>query len=175
MAEDTKVSEIINQAIKKSAQENPNSYSLETLALLINADRLKYLENKVLNEFVELKKRQDKVTFLHKLIKTINTATNQKGEFDCSDNADMKALLEKAKDYGVELKDGKFKYTKDEKERLIENVRMTIDDYNVLNDMQLQTITRLTNERYESYQMARSIMKPLHDDKINKARAIAGR
>jgi len=71
------------------------------------------------------------------------------------------------------VKDDKFKYNKDERDRLVENIRMTIEDLNVKNDMQLQTITRLTNERYESYQMARSILKPLHDDKINKAHAMA--
>jgi hypothetical protein len=84
-------------------------------------------------------------------------------------------MLKQAKEYGVDLKDDKFKFNKEERERLIENIRLTIDDCNVLNDMQLQTITRLTTERYESYQLARSIMKPLHEDKTNKARAIAGR
>ena len=114
------------------------------------------------------------MSFLHKLIKTINTATSN-GEFDCSNNEDCKKLLRQAKEYGVDINEGKFKYNSDERERLIENIRMSADDYNVLNDMQLQTITRLTNERYESYQLARSIMKPLHDDKVNKARAIGGR
>ena len=172
---ETSASEEINVIKKTAAGVNPNNLSLESLALLINTERLKFLENKITHEFIELKKRQDKVTFLHKLIKTINTATNDKGEFDCTNNADLQKFLTEAKEHGVDLKENKFKYSKDERDRLLENIRMTVEDLNVLNDMQLQTITRLTNERYESYQMARAIMKPLHDDKVNKARSIAGR
>lgn len=169
------VGEVVSNAIKEtSSQADPHNLSLEALALLINTERLKFLEKKITNEFLELKKRQDQVTFLHKLIKTINVATVNE-EFDCSNNPELKDLLQKAKEYGVEINDDKFKYHKEERDRLIDNIRMTAEDFNVLNDMQLQTITRLTNERYESYQLARSIMKPLHDDKINKARSIAGR
>ncbi len=61
------------------------------------------------------------------------------------------------------------------RELLIENIRTSIDDYNTENDLQLQMITRYTNERYETFQMVRSIMKPLHEDKVNKARSAAGR
>ena len=52
---------------------------------------------------------------------------------------------------------------------------MHIEDLNTQNDMQLQTVTQLTNERYETYQMARAIMKPLDEDKKQKARSVAGR
>lgn len=175
MDKSAEVSEAVVNAVKEtSSQTNPHNLSLEALALLINTERLKFLEKKITNEFLELKKRQDQVSFLHKLIKTINVGTVNE-EFDCSNNQELKDLLEKAKEYGVEIKDDKFKYNKDERERLIANIKMTAEDFNVLNDMQLQSITRFTNERYESYQLARSIMKPLHDDKINKARSIAGR
>lgn len=175
MSESTTASELINATKKTEQGEDLNHLSLESLALLINTARLKQLENKITKELLELKKRQDGVVFLHKLIKTINTATNDKGEFDCTSNEDLKKFLNEAKEHGVDIKENKFKYTKDERDRLLENIRMTVEDNNVLNDMQLQSVTRLTNERYESYQMARAIMKPLHDDKINKARSITGR
>jgi predicted peroxiredoxin len=175
MADNSAVSEVLTDAVKEaSTSSDPNNLSLESLVLLINTERLKRLENKITHEFIELKKRQDQVTFLHKLIKTINIATANE-EFDCTNNPELKELLKKAKEYGVEMKDDKFKFSKEERERLIENIRITAEDYNVLNDMQLQTITRLTTERYESYQLARSIMKPLHEDKINKARGMGGR
>lgn len=172
---DPAVNEVVTSAVKDVPKgRDPKSLSLEALSLLINTERLKRLENKITTEFVELKKRQDQVTFLHKLIKAINAGTVNE-EFDCSSNPELQNLLGKAKEYGADLKEGKFKYNKDERERLIENIRITADDFNVLNDMQLQTITRFTTERYESYQLARSIMKPLHEDKVNKARAMAGK
>lgn len=168
------VNEALSEAVSSESPVQSSNLSLEALVLLINSERLRHLENKITSEFIELKKRQNEVSFLHKLIKTINTATN-KEEFDCTNNQELKDLLVKAKEYGVDLKEDKFKYNREERDRLIENIRITCDDINVLNDMQLQTITRLTTERYESYQLARSIMKPLHEDKVNKARAISGR
>lgn len=172
---DHSVKQVLSEAVETvSGGFNPKNLSLEALALLINTERLKRLENKITNEFIELKKRQDQVSFLHKLIKAINAGTSD-DKFDCSDNAEMQSLLSKAKEHGVDLQEGKFIYTKDERDRLIDNIRLTAEDFNVLNDMQLQMITRLTTERYESYQLARSIMKPLHEDKVNKARAAAGK
>lgn len=145
--------------------------SLETLILLVNTSRLAYLRDKINAEFSELKKRQEKVTFLHKILKKINAATNDKGEFDCSTNDELKKLLAEAKEMGVEISD-KTQFSKEERDRLVENIHMTVDDYNISNDMQLQSINRFTSERYESYQLARSILKPLHEAKMQTVRGI---
>lgn len=176
MADEAKgVNDVASSALSAvSGNTDPKELGIESLVLLINTERLRFLENKITKEFIELKRRQDDVSFLHKLIKSINSGTTNE-ELDCSQNAELQEMFKKASELGVDLKIDKFKYNKDERERLIENVRLTAEDMNVLNDMQLQTITRLTTERYESYQLARSIMKPLHEDKIDKARAISGR
>ena len=152
---------------------DPKELSLEALILLINTERLKHLQDKTEKEFATLKERQDKVAELHNIMKAINAATNSKGELDVTGNEELQGLLEKAKELGVDVKDGK-KFNRDERDRLVENIRMTVEDLNVQNDMQLQTISRLTNERYESYQMARSILKPLHDAKTSFARGMRG-
>jgi len=162
----------IKEVIADGNAGKPRPLSLEALTLLITTERLKTLHSQTQSEFKELKKRQEQVHFLHKLMKAINKATTAQGEFDCSSNEDIKKMLTEAKNMGVDLADDKFKYNKDERDRMVENVRMTIEDYNVQNEMQMQTVNRLTNERYESYQMARSILKPLHDAKMNIVRNI---
>jgi hypothetical protein len=154
--------------------------SHEALVLLITAERLHKLEGDSRRELLELKERQHKVNFLHKLTKTLHAATSSKGDLDLSKLKpeqlnEMQTMFKAAKDLGVELDEDKHKYNNEERERLLESIRMTIEDFNVQNEMQLQMVTRLTNERYESYQMARNILKPLHDDKMNKARALSGR
>ena len=175
MTKDSSINKILGEAVNTaSAPIDGSNLSIEATVLLVNTQRLKYLENQIKSEFLELKKRQDEVSFLHKLIKTINAATVN-DELDCTNNKEIQDLLLKAKEHGVNLKEDKFTYTKEERERLIENIRLTSDDNNHLNDMQFQSVNRLITERYESYQLARSILKPLHEDKINKARAIAGR
>ena len=147
--------------------------SLEALILLITAERLKHLQDNTHKELSELKKRQEQVQELHKTLKAINNATDEKGELKSTE--ELKKLFEKAKELGADVDLTKESYTKEERERLVENIRMTVDDLNVQNDMQLQTVSRLTNERYESYQMARSIMRPLHEAKTRLAQAIAGK
>lgn len=172
-SEQTAVAGVLSKALEKVDDSNPNNLSLEALLLLINTERLRQLKEETIKEFRTLKDRQTKVSKLHKLLQAINNATNDKGELDCSKNPDVKTLIQEAKEFDVDLP-MKDKFKKEERERLVENIRMAVEDLNIQNEMQMQTITRLTNDRYETYQMARSILKPLHEDKINKARKIAG-
>ena len=168
--------QILTDEVAQNAGVPPKvSYSLETLTYLICKQRVNDLENKMRSEFKDLKTRQSQVKFLHQLLKGINLSTDNKGNFDCTGNEDLLKMFGEAKEMGIEVDQGKLKYNREERERLVDNIRMTCDDLNIQNEMQLQTITRLTNERYESFQLAKSIMKPLHDDKVNKARAISGR
>lgn len=175
------VTDVMNIAVKASlaarigAEEPKKKLSLEALVLLISKTFLDNVNHKTGKEFKELKDRQSKVSDLHRLHKSINAITTSKGEIDFSKNEEIKAQIKKAKERGLEVDEKKTSYNKEERERLVENIRMSVEDLNVQNDMQLQTITRLMNERYEAYQMARSVMKPLDDDKKQKARAIAGK
>lgn len=154
-------------------QEALDQISVETLALMMCSDRIAELEQQTKEEFESLKERQAQVRFLHKLLKAINATTSSKDEIDWSQDSELMSMLDQARDMGIDIPDG-YKFDKENKTRLVENIKMTVDDLNIENEMQLQTISRLTNERYEAYQMARSIIKPLHEDKINKARKIAG-
>lgn len=177
MAESTEVLEAFSKRrseVRDEKKIGPENMSLETLSMLVHVDRLNYLHNKIQTELGTLKQRQDKVAALHKIMKQINVATTDTGELDCTKKDDLQKLLKQAKEMGVEIQDGKHKYTKEERDRLIENFRMTIEDYNVSNDMQLQAVNRLTNERFESYQLVQAIMKPQHEDKMGKSRAIRG-
>jgi len=165
------------QAVDEIIQKDNDhsNMTLEQLVLLINFERLENLKNKLNKEFGELTERQDHVHFLHQIIQRINKNCAENGTYDCKNDSEMQGWLQKAKDLGVEIDCSKGSFSKLEKERLVENIKMTVDDFNVKNDLQMQTVNRLTNERYESYQLARSILNPLHEDKKNKARAIAGR
>jgi len=178
MAQDP-VPAILNPEVQEANNNRdpavPPKYSLETLAFLVCKSRVGALEASVRSELKALKERQANVRYLHQFMKAVNQATDGNGALDLSDTEGLDDMLQKLQDLGIETDPNKMNYSKEEKERLVDNIRMTIEDLNIENDMQLQTISRLTNERYESFQLARSIMKPLHDDKLNKARAISGR
>lgn len=157
-----------------SEKTDYHQMSIDTLLMLVHSERLKTLKEQSANELKELSDRQAKVRELHDLMKALNKATTEKGDLDISDKPEVAELLRKGKEHGVNVKEDKRKFTKDERDRLVENVNMTIQDLNVQNDMQFQTIQRLTNERYESFQMVRNTMKPLHDAKQHHARKAAG-
>lgn len=148
-----------------------NEVSLQGLIFMTQTEWQKNLETKITAEFVELKGRQDKVSFLKKFVKTINIATID-DQLDCTKNEELKSLLMKAKEYDVQIKEGKFKFNKQERDALIENIKITADDFNVLNDMQIQAVTRLTNERNESFTIARMIFKTLHESMMSTIRQI---
>lgn len=158
-----------------NGEKDSDELSLDALVFLINSERLRYLQEETLKEFKSLKERQDQVAKLHELLKKINAATDENGNLEIGNNQEIKDLLNELKDLGIDTKDGKVSFNKEERERLVENIRMTVDDLNVQNEMQIQTISRLTNDRYESYQMARSIFKPLDDTKKSIARGMAGK
>lgn len=162
--------EIINK-VRGSETHKHNHVSLETLTLLVNTSRLKDLHEKTDRELKELTERQGHVRSLQSLLKKMNMAQLDDGSLEISDKQEIQKLLMKAQEIGVDMKEQRHYYSKEEKERLIENIRMTMDDLNSRNDMQLQKINRITNERYESYQLARTILKPLHEAKMQSARA----
>lgn len=153
---------------------DPNQYTLEQLVLLVTTERLHQIEKKSRDEIKELSERQKKVEELHKILSKMNALTDNSGHLKMDE--ELHKLLEAAKSEGLDLniKEVGGEYDTRERDRLVDNVRMRVDDLNIKNDMQIQAITRLTNERYESYQLARSILKPLDEDKKNKARAIRG-
>lgn len=65
-------------------------------------------------------------------------------------------------------------YSKDEKDKLVENLRMTCEDLNTVNQLQTQTVSRLNNELHESLLIGRDIMKRVHEILSAMARGIRG-
>lgn len=157
---------------------DPRKLSIESLAVVIAVRGVRKLENQVRKEYVELRERQSKVQLLHKIQKHINATVDDDGAFDWSDDPELQELMEMAEELGVPIPKGKkgenkFKFTASEKRAYTDSLKMTVDDLQLMNDLQLQKISTLTNRRYEFYQMARSIMRPLHEDKINKMRKLS--
>lgn len=167
--------EVIN-AVQAGIPVDDKNLSLEQLVVLVNTDRVRFLEAKSRGELTTLKDRYAQVRSLNDLRKRVNNALSAgpNASLDLTKDPLTKALLEKAKEAGVPVIDGKNVYVKEEAERLLDNIKMTIEDLNVQNDLQMQQISRLQNEHHESFQLAMSIMRPLHQAKSASARAIGG-
>lgn len=173
---------------------------IEQITHLLILQKLSKLKDEFASKGMELKQRQDKVRWIHDLMQRLNKRVDKEtgeidlthkkidektGELKAGESAEgdeelqsllelRRKLKEASQDHGYEIK-AQGSYSKDERERMIDNLRMVCDDLNLQNDLQLQDLNQLVNERYEVYQMARAVFKPLHDDKLHKARSISGR
>lgn len=155
--------------------DSQEKLSLEALTLLISKGKVNEMETKLREEFRELNERQGKVKYLHNVIKAINAATTEEGKLDVSQSKELLEMLKETHEtYDVTIDLEKMNYTSQERDRLIENIKMTVDDFNVQNEMQMQAISRLNNERHELFQLAKSILKPLHEAKTRAAQAARG-
>ncbi len=103
-----------------------------------------------------------------------------------ADKLEKEGKVQEAKelrDEASELKDvakamgadaSKNTYTKEEKEKLVENLRMTSEDIQTLNQLQTQTVSRLNNELHESLLIGRDIIKKVHEILSLMSRGIRG-
>ena len=75
-----KVDDVLSEVERiKEKNKDHKDLSHESLVLLITTDRLHRLEADSRKELNELKDRQKKVNFLHKLTKTMHAGTSPKG------------------------------------------------------------------------------------------------
>ena len=165
------------QAVQKGndvGDEDMTDWELEKSLFYVHALRLDHLAGVTQDEIEALTEGQDKVAKLHDIIARINAITDKDGKINVEKDSELQKLLEEAKEMGVKLSKTEGEFTDKEKERVVENIRFFIEDLNTKNDMKLQGLTRLTNEKYEMYNLTRMCLKVLDEDKKNKARAIKG-
>lgn len=92
--------------------------------------------------YSEINENQTKINNLVKLIKTI---INNEGAFKSENNTETHKLVLEAKKIGVDTPKEEGEFSIAEKELFLENIRMYIDDLNTINDLKIQTATRLTH------------------------------
>ncbi len=92
------------------------------------------------------------------------------------DIREIRRRLQEAKDvYHIEFKWPVDEFTREDRESLVTAIDSTCKDFNLQNDMQMHDLNRSYQERLEILQMARCLIKCLHDDKVHKARSASGR
>lgn len=137
--------------------------SIMTSVHILYTKKLDELETRIRGVHSTVKDRRKKITFLHDFLQKINKTTSEKGTLDWSDDEELAALLEQARELGVEIPEDQTKFDERARQRLIENTKLVIDDYGLEDELDLQSASQMTNERFEFMHLARSIMKPYHD------------
>ena len=179
--------------------EDPNNYSLDQILRMIRLERTQGLNKQYKNALNKLRMGQLKVSILTDLRRYINLSKDKDGKFDAS-NQEFQDLITKSKAKYDKLSDelvkagestetmetfgdlieevgiveGKDKYSADESKAVLDSIKMTTDQLSPLNEMHMQTVTRVEGEINETYQMLMAAYKPLHNVVTMMARAIKG-
>lgn len=149
--------------------------SLENALFLVQSEKIHYLGGKIVSTLEQLHLRQQEVRRLQEIIASLNQKVSESGTLSIEENSNEHKLLEEAQTLGAKISTFHGVFNPQQYDRLIENIKMSVEGLNVQNEMDLQDVTRLQNEQYNLYQLVKSIHRPLDEDKRNKARAAGGR
>jgi DnaJ-domain-containing protein 1 len=170
------ISEVCEDVRIEANDPNPD-VSVLGLALAVIQEYRNNLHNKLNDETQQLQARIEKVNTLNRLKRLINAAKKD-GKLDCKDNTELTELLDKVRteldlndaptvkgeetpshtpDRIPGIKNNSTKYSKEETEGLLDSLTTAIEDLNVKNQMQQQTVTRLYNEQLEGIHLARLV------------------
>lgn len=190
MAEDlSKTAQEVNayeQAFKveteKYLQTDSKGLTVKQLALLIVHHKLDHLKLSYLQKMLEWKENRAKIQDYTVVLSLINARVKDgKLQLEPSDSKEefkynLRAQLEQLVKDGLILNipaDGLF--DAQAREGLVTNLKGMLDGFNLNNNIVIEDLQQIMNERYEAYQYARGIMKPENDAGTQVARNIAGR
>jgi len=106
--------------------------------------------------YKRIKQRTDEIDVLTLLISKIN---NEKGKVDWSKNDEMKQLVDRVKELGVDIPNGKYAWTEDEKKLLKENIQMRKDSMDKITQMERTDMQKFLQEISQGHQFRSNILK----------------
>ena len=110
--------------------------------------------------YLRIKQRTDSIDLLTALISKINS---EKGEIDWSNNEEMKQLIEKARELGVDIPKEKYKWSEDERKLLKENIQMRKDSMEKVTQLERTDMQRFLQEASQCHQARSNVLKLLKE------------
>lgn len=110
--------------------------------------------------YLKIKKRTDNVDILTLLTSKINS---EKGDIDWKNDEEMKLLIEKARELGVDIPANKYTWNEDEKKLLKENIQMRKDSLEKITQLERTDMQRYLQEASQCHQGRSNILKLLKE------------
>lgn len=110
--------------------------------------------------YLKIKKRTDDIETLTNLAGKINS---ESGKIDWSKDEEMKKLVERARELGVDIPEGKYTWTEDEKKLLKENIQMRKDNFEKITQLERTDMQRYLQEATHCHQARSNILKLLKE------------
>jgi len=108
------------------------------------------------NLYQRIKERTDNIDILTGLIGKINTSD---GKIDWSKDEQMKAIIDKVRALGVEIPEGKYSWTDEEKRYLKENIQMRKDTLEKVTQLERTDMQRYMQEASQCHQARSNVLK----------------
>lgn len=98
------------------------------------------MKDKIDNLGAEVSMRHDQMRLINEIIAEINDLTDEKNSFQISTEKTPELIkkLQVAKELGVKVKDGQFKFNAIERDRLLENLHISLENWDKQNRFQTQ-------------------------------------
>jgi len=110
--------------------------------------------------YQRIKNRTDQVDLLTSVLQKVNASS---GEWDISRDQQALQLLQRARELGVEIPEGKTKWTEEEKRLLKENVQMRKDSMEKITQLERTDMQRFLQEASQCHQARSNILKLLKE------------
>lgn len=110
--------------------------------------------------YLRIKERTDNVDALTLLLSKINS---EKGAVDWSNNEEMKQLIAKAREIGVDIPEGKLSWSEEEKKLLKENIQMRKDSMEKMTQLERTDMQRYLQEASQCHQARSNVLKLLKE------------
>lgn len=110
--------------------------------------------------YLRIKERTDAIDALTLLISKINS---EKGAIDWSNNEEMKKLIDKARALGVDIPEGKYQWSEEEKKLLKENIQMRKDSMEKMTQLERTDMQRYLQEASQCHQARSNVLKVLKE------------
>ena len=110
--------------------------------------------------YQKIKTRTDQVDLLSSLLSKINL---EKDKIDWSKNEEMKKLVDKARELGADIPEGKYSWTKEEKAQLKENIQMKRENMEKITQLERTDMQRFLQEASQCHQLRSHILKMLKE------------
>jgi hypothetical protein len=150
-----KVSKCTNNLFASSSPDNLSDIMNKAFSDLnkINEDRIREILN-------TQKDNNEKIRALQDLKQKIRMSGDT---IDWSQNNENKALLDRCKQYGLIVNDGKYTFTKEEKESLLLNADSTQDRYSLSSEETKLKLSQMFNVKSQTIEMWASLIQKLHE------------
>jgi hypothetical protein len=119
----------------------------------INEDRIRDILNLQ-------KENNQKIRALQDLKQKIRMSGDS---IDWTNNDENKALLDKCKEYGLIVADGKYTFTKEEKESLLLNADSTQDRYSLSSEETKLRLSQMFNVKTQTIELWASLLQKCHE------------